>query len=92
MEKDGRGPGSRKVTEASQEIIRRVGELAEKKGWTMSQVALAWINARVASPIVGLSSVSRMDEAIGTRGKTLTKEEEKFLEEPYAATEVQGHF
>ena len=57
----------------------------------MSQVALAWINKRIASPIVGFSSVERMDEAIGSNGKTLTEEEEKYLEEPYQPKEIQGH-
>jgi diketogulonate reductase-like aldo/keto reductase len=46
----------------------------------MSQVALAWINKRIASPIIGFSSVDRIDEAIEVRGKTLTEEEEKYLE------------
>jgi hypothetical protein len=41
------------------EIVRRVEKIAGEKGWTMSQVALAWINEKVTSPIVGFSSVSR---------------------------------
>jgi hypothetical protein len=39
------------------EIVRRVEALAKDKGWTMSQVALAWIGEKVTSPIVGVSSV-----------------------------------
>lgn len=66
-------------------------ELAEKKGWKMSQVALAWINKRIASPIIGFSSVERIDEAIDVRGKTLTEEEEKYLEELYQPKAVVGH-
>jgi len=57
----------------------------------MSQVALAWINKRIASPIIGFSSVERMDEALGVRGKTLTEEEEKYLEELYQPKTIQGH-
>ena len=72
-------------------IIDRVQELADKKGWKMSQVALAWLNKRVSSPIVGFSSVERMDEAIDVRGKTLTDEEEKYLEELYVPKAIQGH-
>lgn len=71
--------------------IKRVQELAEKKGWKMSQVALAWINKRVSSPIIGFSSVERIDEAIGVRGKTLTEEEEKYLEELYEPKAISGH-
>lgn len=71
--------------------IKRVQELAEKKGWKMSQVALAWINKRVSSPIIGFSSVERIDEAIDVRGKTLTEEEEKYLEELYEPKAISGH-
>lgn len=39
-------------------IIGRVQELATKRGWKMSEVALAWVDSKVSSPIVGCSSVS----------------------------------
>lgn len=78
-------------TKADEEAISRVEELANKKGWKMSHVALAWTNKRVTSPIIGFSSVERMDEALDARGKTLTEEEEKYLEEPYVDRAVQGH-
>jgi aryl-alcohol dehydrogenase-like predicted oxidoreductase len=73
------------------QIIERVEELAKKHGWKMSHVALAWINKRVASPIIGFSSVERMDEALGARGKELTEEEEKYLEELYVPVKIVGH-
>jgi aryl-alcohol dehydrogenase-like predicted oxidoreductase len=57
----------------------------------MSHVALAWINKRVSSPIIGFSSVQRMDEAIAARGKELTADEEKYLEELYQAKAISGH-
>lgn len=57
----------------------------------MSQVALAWINKRISSPIIGFSSVDRIDEAIEVRGKTLTEEEEKYLEELYQPKAIVGH-
>jgi aryl-alcohol dehydrogenase-like predicted oxidoreductase len=40
------------------EVVRRVEKVAKDKGWKMAQVALAWINSKVTSPIVGISSVS----------------------------------
>ncbi|MCJ1259009.1 hypothetical protein MMC24_006843 [Lignoscripta atroalba] len=73
-------------------IIDRVQELSEKKGWKMSHVALAWLNRRISSPIIGFSSVERIDEALEVRGKTLTAEEEKYLEELYIPKAIQGHF
>ena len=79
------------LSEMDIKTIARVQELAEKKGWKMSQVALTWINKRIASPIIGFSSVERMDEALEVRGKTLTEEEEKYLEELYVPKTVAGH-
>jgi len=88
---EARNPGQTGVGEPDTTIIKRVQELAEKKGWKMSQVALAWINKRISSPIIGFSSVGRIDEAIAVRGKTLTEEEEKYLEELYKPKEIIGH-
>jgi aryl-alcohol dehydrogenase-like predicted oxidoreductase len=62
-----------------------------KKGWKMSHVALAWINKRVSAPIIGFSSVERMDEALEACGKELSKEEEEYLEEPYKPKAIVGH-
>ncbi|KAF7524923.1 hypothetical protein G7054_g11283 [Neopestalotiopsis clavispora] len=84
-------PGSHGTVEPDLTIIGRVQELAEKRGWAMSHVALAWINQRVSSPIIGFSSVARIDEAIAARGKVLTEEEEKYLEELYKPKEIAGH-
>lgn len=77
--------------EADQEIIRRVEEIAGKKGWTMSQVALAWLQPQITSPIVGFSSVQRMKEAISANGKTLSEEERKYLEQPYLHRPISAH-
>ncbi len=82
--------GTHGTIEPDLTIIRRVQEIAEKKGWQMSQVALAWINRRVASPIIGFSTIARIDEAIEARDKTLTEEEEKHLEELYQPKAVSG--
>jgi aryl-alcohol dehydrogenase-like predicted oxidoreductase len=77
--------------ESDIETIRRVQKIAEKHGWKMSTVALAWINKRVTSPIIGFSTPERIDEALECRGKTLSEEEEKYLEELYVTQPVQGH-
>ncbi|KAI0376876.1 Aldo/keto reductase [Hypomontagnella monticulosa] len=79
-------------SDADDEIIRRVEKLANEKGWMMSQVNLAWHRAKGTIPIVGFNSVARIEEACGARGKTLTDEEVKFLEEPYVPKSVMGHF
>jgi aryl-alcohol dehydrogenase-like predicted oxidoreductase len=76
----------------TKEIINRVDELAKQKQWTMLQVTLAWMLKRVTSPIIGFSSAERIDDALSARGKELTPEEEKYLEEVYTPVEVEGHF
>lgn len=65
--------------------------MAKKHDWKMSQVALAWVNKKITSPIIGFSKIERMDEALEVRGKELTEEEEKYLEELYQPQAVRGH-
>ncbi|ORY68408.1 aldo/keto reductase [Pseudomassariella vexata] len=90
IEKD-TSPGSHGTVEPDITIIKRVQEIAEKRGWKMSHVALAWINKKVSSPIIGFSSVARIDEATEARGKMLTEAEEKYLEELYQPKAITGH-
>ncbi|KAL1714222.1 NADP-dependent oxidoreductase domain-containing protein [Schizophyllum commune] len=75
--------------EIDAEIIERVDEVAKKRGWAMSQVALAWVTRTVDSPIVGFNSIKRVDQGI-VNGE-LTDEEAKYLEEPYVPKPVRGH-
>lgn len=79
------------LTDIDQATIARVEELAEKKGWSMAAVGLAWINGKVDAPIVGLGSVERMEEAVGAAEKRLEPEEVAYLEELYAPRTVIGH-
>ena len=54
-----RNAAERGYSDADKAIINRVEEIAKKRGWTMSQVALAWVGSKVSSPIVGVSSVRK---------------------------------
>lgn len=74
-----------------EEILRRVQRIAAARGCEMSQVALAWLNARVTAPVIGLSSPERMDQVLEAAHLVLTEAEEKALEEPYRPQPVQGH-
>ncbi|THU75330.1 Aldo/keto reductase, partial [Dendrothele bispora CBS 962.96] len=80
-----------KLTDWDKTIITRVQEVAEKRGKSMAQIALAWVNEKVASPIVGMSSEKRVEDAVGVNGVKLTEEEMKYLEEPYEPRAVRGH-
>ncbi|KAL4908204.1 hypothetical protein BDW74DRAFT_147042 [Aspergillus multicolor] len=71
-------------TEADKKIVDRVQEVAEKKGVSMAQVAIAWsLGNPSENPILGLSSKERIDEAVEAVHVKLTDEERKYLEEPY---------
>jgi aryl-alcohol dehydrogenase-like predicted oxidoreductase len=84
-------PMMKDITKEDRLIIGRVEELAERKGWKMSQVALAWIIQKGTLPIVGFSNLGRLDEACEVKGKVLTTEEIKWLEEPYVPKVIMGH-
>lgn len=78
-------------TDMDQAIIRRVEEVAKKKGWSMATVALAWINGKVDAPIVGLGSVKRVTEGLEAAWKRLEIEEVAYLEGLYTPRTVIGH-
>ncbi|KAK9482993.1 NADP-dependent oxidoreductase domain-containing protein [Lipomyces starkeyi] len=78
---------------ATVEIINRVEIIAKKKGWLMSDVALAWVLGKVTgSPIVGVNSAERLEQIAGVNGKSLTLEEQKYLEEAYVPRKIMGHY
>ncbi|KAF7329106.1 Aldo-ket-red domain-containing protein [Mycena kentingensis (nom. inval.)] len=79
-----------KFTEADKIIIGRVEELANKKGCTMSQIALAWALRTVDSPILGLASVERVKES-AQKAVMLTDEEAEYLSEPYVPKPDRGY-
>lgn len=87
-----RSSGKRSLPESDVSIINRVEELAKKKDWKMSHVAVAWLMHKdISSPIIGISSVGRIDEALEAKGKTLTDEELEYLEEAYVPKNIMGH-
>lgn len=57
----------------------------------MSEVSLAWIKTKVTSPVVGFSSLKRIEEALAVREKDLDEEEVAFLEEAYIPRQISGH-
>ncbi|KAI8235336.1 hypothetical protein K4K55_004380 [Colletotrichum sp. SAR 10_96] len=71
--------------EWEKEVNRRVQQLAEKRGYNMAQIGLAWVLHKdaVAAPIVGVSKIERFEETLAALEIELSEEEIKFLEEPY---------
>ncbi|KAI8145853.1 NADP-dependent oxidoreductase domain-containing protein [Fennellomyces sp. T-0311] len=73
-------------------IIDRVEELAQKKNFSPSQIALAWLFSKpnVTSPIIGIGKESHLHEAVAALSIQLTDEEVKYLEEEY--TPMPAHY
>jgi 1-deoxyxylulose-5-phosphate synthase len=74
------------LTQASdQAITEAVGSVAQARGVSRAQVALAWLRSKpvVTAPIVGASSTTQIDDAVASLAITLTGEELLALESPY---------
>lgn len=73
------------------EIVKRVSELAQNHGVTMTQIALAWQFAKgVTAPLIGATKAKYFDDAVGSFEVELAEEEVGFLEELYAPHKVMG--
>jgi aryl-alcohol dehydrogenase-like predicted oxidoreductase len=71
-------------------IIERVAEIAEKRGVTMTEVSLAWLLTRVASPVVGATKLRHVDGAAKATELELTEEEIACLEAHYVPHPLAG--
>ena len=66
-------------------VVNVVQKVAETRGVTMAQVALAWVlrNPAVSAPIVGATKPHHLPEAVAALDLELTDDEVTMLEEPY---------
>ena len=71
-------------------IIDRVAELAEKRGVTMTEIALAWLLTKVTAPVVGATKLHHIEGAARAVELTLTPEECTYLEEAYVPHKLVG--
>ena len=78
------------TAEADGKIIRRVEEIAEKRGVSMTEISLAWLLTKVTSPIVGATKLSHVDGAVKSVDLELTAEEIAYLEELYVPHALAG--
>jgi aryl-alcohol dehydrogenase-like predicted oxidoreductase len=74
-------------------VNERVQELAEEKGATMAQIALAWLlhTDWVNAPIVGTTSVEHLEEAVEAVELSLSRRDMEYLQAPYEPVRVSGH-
>lgn len=74
------------------EVVAAVETLAQARGVPMAQIAMAWVLSKdaVTSPIVGVSKLSHVEDAIASVNVKLTAEEIASLEAPYRPRFVAG--
>jgi 1-deoxyxylulose-5-phosphate synthase len=74
------------------QIVEAVARVAEGRGVSRAQVALAWVarNPVVTSPIVGATKPHQLEDALAAIELELTDDEVAELEAPYQAHEVAG--
>ncbi|QIM68727.1 aldo/keto reductase [Basfia succiniciproducens] len=78
------------TAEQDQIIIHRVAELAKKYGVSMTEISLAWLLTKVASPVVGATKKHHIDGAVGAVNLTLSAEDVVYLEECYQPHNLVG--
>lgn len=74
-------------------VIDEVGAVADARGVTRAQVALAWLrrNPVVAAPLVGARSIQQIDDAVASLDLDLADDEARRLEAPYTPRyDLQG--
>jgi 1-deoxyxylulose-5-phosphate synthase len=74
-------------------IVERVREAAERLGRSPAQVAYAWVLSKpfVTSPIVGVTRMEQLDDALGALDLSLDARTVKALEGLYKPRAVMGH-
>jgi aryl-alcohol dehydrogenase-like predicted oxidoreductase len=75
------------------DVVGRVVHLAEQRGVSPAQVALAWLlhKPAVSAPIIGASKLPQLEQAVAALAISLSTEEILYLEEPYQPHPVLGH-
>lgn len=76
--------------EMDKQIIDRVVELAEKRNVSMTEISLAWLMNKVASPIIGATKIHHIDGAVKACEVKLSELEMKYLEELYQPHALVG--
>ena len=76
-----------------EEINERIQELADDRGVTMAQISLAWLlhQDAVDAPIVGITSVDHLEDAVEAVDVDLSDDDLEYLQEPYEPLPVAGH-
>jgi aryl-alcohol dehydrogenase (NADP+) len=79
--------------DADFQVADRCAELAQRRGTSSAQMALAWLlhQPGITAPIIGASKMYQLEEAVAALEIRLSPEEIKSLEEPYGPHRILGH-
>ena len=85
--------GKRLYSEHDRPIVERVAEIAAERGLSRAQIALAWLHAKsvVTAPIVGVTKLPQLEDALASVEVDLTADEIEQLETPYEPHAIAGH-
>jgi aryl-alcohol dehydrogenase-like predicted oxidoreductase len=77
---------------ANRPLVEVLGGIAERKGVTRAQIALAWLLAQRPwiVPIPGTTKLHRLEENLGSAEVQLTAEDLRQIDEAVSIVEVQG--
>jgi aryl-alcohol dehydrogenase-like predicted oxidoreductase len=77
---------------ANQALLERIGAIAQARGATRAQVALAWLLSRRSwiVPIPGTTKLHRLDENLGAANIALSAQELAEIERALAGIEIVG--
>ncbi|MBV7477599.1 aldo/keto reductase [Pseudomonas sp. PDM31] len=78
--------------EADRRVIEAVAQVAERRGTTRAQVAMAWLaqKSQVTAPIIGASKVEHLNDAVAALTLSLDASEREELEAAYIPHSVVG--
>ncbi len=73
-------------------IIQRIKDVADKLNVTMAQVSMAWLLSKklVASPVVGCTKISQLEDICKSVSIKLSEDDIKYLEELYKPHFLMG--
>jgi len=74
-------------------VAERAQEVAEKRGATSAQIALAWMLGKsyITAPIIGASKMEHLEQSIAALDIQLSEDEVSSLEEAYQPHPALGH-
>lgn len=80
-------------TDADFDVVDRVVAIAQARGKTPAQIALAWLLHKpgITAPIIGATKLYQLEEAVAAVDIHLSEEEIQQIEEPYVPHRILGH-